>query len=275
MTKIEFPSEIPTTESSASCGISISDSSNRDSDSNFNYPPSYASLLPIQSSSVRVCTIALTGTDKIRLIGTPGSITAPLRSSILYSWGTIQRESNYAGAHEFKLLGAPWNSHGPDSVRSRRLLTAILYTMARAGWNLIHATDVSQKNDDKDTLFFELKTPDPDVEMFTVLFNKSDRIRVLDAPSMMLLVKQAIPAQWKYGVQKEQDYCGAMEVKLQGNPFSTRGDEFVFSRMMLAQMIANFKGAGFQLYSSLYSGVGKDENELECWILRKANSTWC
>lgn len=76
-------------------------------------------------------------------------------------------------------------------------------------------------------------------------------------------------------VQKEQDYCGAMEVKLQGNPFSTRGDEFVFSRMMLAQMIANFKGAGFQLYSSLYSGVGKDENELECWILRKANSTWC
>lgn len=199
MTKIEFPSEIPTTDSSTSCGISISDSSNRDSDSNFNYPPSYASLLPIQSSSVRVCTIALTGTDKIRLIGTPGSITAPLRSSILYSWGTIQRESNYAGAHEFKLLGAPWNSHGPDSVRSRRLLTAILYTMARAGWNLIHATDVSQKDDDKDTLFFELKTPDPDVEMFTVSFNKSDRIRVLDAPSMMLLVKQAIAAQWKYG----------------------------------------------------------------------------
>lgn len=71
--------------------------------------------------------------------------------------------------------------------------------MARAGWSLIHATDVSQKDDDKDTLFFEFKTPDPDVEMFTVSFNKSDRIRVLDAPSMMLLVKQAIAAQWKYG----------------------------------------------------------------------------
>ncbi|KAG0332574.1 hypothetical protein BG004_001193 [Podila humilis] len=266
MTKIE--QHAPTDSSNSSCGNSVHTTVG------IHEPPSYTSLLPIETSTVRVCTIALTGSDKIRLIGTPGNITAPLRSAILFSWGTIQRESDYSGAHEFKLLGSPWNSDGPDSVRSKRLLTSILYTMARAGWNLIYSSNVSQKDADKDTLFFEFKTPDPAVEMFSVSFNKSDRIRVLDAPSMMLLVRQAVEQQWKFGIQMERDYCGALEIKLQGNPFRTWGDEFVFSRMLLAQIIANFKGAGFQLYSSLYSGVGKEENELDCWIFRKTNPAW-
>ncbi|KAF9424136.1 hypothetical protein BGZ94_008102 [Podila epigama] len=277
MTKIEYTEA--TTPAASNSGSSIHESidtayQGHHHSYDSNNPPSYASLIPIQSNTVKVCTIALTGIDKVRLIGTPSDITAPLRSSIVHSWGTIQRESNYAGAHEFKLLGSPWNSQGPDSVRARRLVTAILYTMARAGWNLIQATDVSQKKEDKDTFFFEFKTPDPEIEMFTVSFNKTDRIRVLDAPPMMQLVKHAIETQWKYGIQKEQDYCGSLEVKLQGNPFRTRGDEFVFCRMMLAQMIANFKGVGFQLYASPYLGEGKEEDDVECWVFRRMSSTW-
>jgi len=120
-----------------------------------NLPPSYGSLTPVQTNAVRICSISLTGRDKIRLIGTPTALSPLVRSSILSSWGTIRKESNYAGSHEFKLSGSPWRSQGPDAVRSRRLLNGILYTMAKAGWDLVQATDVSQRERDKDTLFFE------------------------------------------------------------------------------------------------------------------------
>lgn len=194
-------------------------------------PPSYGSLPPIQTSAIRICSISLTGRDKIRLIGTPPPLTPLLRSSILSSWGTIRRESNYAGSHEFRLSGTPWHGQGPDSVRSRRLLNGILYTMAKAGWDLVQATDVSLRERDKDTLFFEYSEPSSsssvivasgsgsrhvsgdgygmdglrEVELFAVSFNRSDRIRVVSqqppqvAFRMMELIKQAVASQWRYG----------------------------------------------------------------------------
>ncbi|KAI1314769.1 hypothetical protein EDD11_001738 [Mortierella claussenii] len=270
-------------------------------------PPSYGSLPPIQTSAIRICTISLTDTDKIRLIGTPPPLTPLLRSAVLNCWGTIQRESNYAGSHEFKLSGKPWHGQGPDAVRSRRLISGILYTMAKAGWDLIQATDVSKRLQDKDTLFFEyagdaVVSSSPasstsssgsgagigassgdglrEVELFAVSFNRTDRIRVISqqpaqvAFRMMELIKQAVAAQWKYGIQSEKDYCGAVEIKLQGNPFGSRGDESVYARMMLAQMIANFKAEGYKLYTSVCIGVGSDGNDVESWVLRRMNASW-
>ncbi|KAF9110862.1 hypothetical protein BGX27_005779 [Mortierella sp. AM989] len=255
-------------------------------------PPSYGSLTPIQSSSIRICTISLLDKNKIRLIGTPPPLTPLLRSTIITCWGTILDESNYSGAHEFKLSGAPFRGEGPDLVRSRRLLLGLLYTMARAGWDLLQATDVSRREQDNDTLFFEYAgsiggsssssgtvTPGGidaaglrEVELFAVSFNRTDRIRVISQQSpeatfrMMELIKQAVASQWKYGIQSEKDYCGAMEIKLQGNPFGARGDQSVYARMMQAQMIANFRAEGFKLYTSIGLGTGKDGKDVESWI---------
>ncbi|CAO3568899.1 unnamed protein product [Mortierella alpina] len=259
-------------------------------------PPSYGDLAPVQTSAIRICTISLTGNDKIRLIGTPAPLTPLIRSAILSTWGTIQRESNYAGAHEFKLSGTPWHGQGPDSVRSRRLLSSLLFTMARVGWNLLQATDVSQREHDKDTLFFEYTEPPSqsasgsretdaagalrEVELFAVSFHKSDRIRVISpqppevALRMMGLVKQAVASQWKYGIQQEQDYCGALEIKLQGNPWQAKGDESVYARMMLAQMIANFQADGFKLYASIGIGAGSDGHDVQSWVLRRISASW-
>ncbi|KAF9586651.1 hypothetical protein BGW38_000025 [Lunasporangiospora selenospora] len=231
-------------------------------------------LPPTTADSIRICTVALTSTDKIRLIGTPPELTAPLRSGILESWGTIQRESCYAGSHEFKLKGKPWHVEGPDSVRARRLLAAVLLIMARNGWNLLQSTGMTRRDQDRDTLFFEHGVPDAQVELFTVSFNRSDRIRVIGlAPlvsQMVTLLKQAISSQWKYGIQREKDYCGAYELKLEGRPFVAGGDQSIFTRMMLAQMLANFRAAGFKLYGSVNIGEGSDENEVESWVFRRA-----
>ncbi|KAF9938145.1 hypothetical protein BGZ67_000530 [Mortierella alpina] len=85
----------------------------------------------------------------------------------------------------------------------------------------------------------------------------------------MGLVKQAVASQWKYGIQQEQDYCGALEIKLQGNPWQAKGDESVYARMMLAQMIANFQADGFKLYASIGIGAGSDGHDVQSWVLRR------
>ncbi|KAF9432859.1 hypothetical protein BGZ76_010230 [Entomortierella beljakovae] len=260
-------------------------------------PPLYSTLTPIVTNTIRICTIALLDKNKIRLIGTPQPLTPLLRSAIITCWGTISSESNYAGAHEFRLSGAPFRGEGPDLVRSRRLLLGLLYTMARAGWDLIQATDVSKRESDRDTLFFEYSPPASasssssrtvgydgeglrEVELFAVSFNRTDRIRVISQQSpevayrMMDLIKQAVASQWKYGIQKEKDYCGAHEIKLQGNPFGARGDQSVYARMMQAQMIANFRAEGYKLYTSIGLGPGKEGNDVESWILRRTSLSW-
>ncbi|KAF9206618.1 hypothetical protein BGZ49_002140 [Haplosporangium sp. Z 27] len=182
-------------------------------------PPSYGALPPVQTSSIRICSISLLDKNKIRLIGTPPPLTPLLRSAIITCWGTISRESNYFGAYEFRLKGAPFRGEGPDRVRSRRLILGVLYTMAKAGWDLIEASDVSRRKDDCDTLFFEYSEPIGEsssstgtrseglreVELFAVAFNSTDKIRIISQQSpesafrMMELVKQAVASQWKYG----------------------------------------------------------------------------
>lgn len=163
-------------------------------------PPSYSTLMVPFLQSSRVCCITLNEADKIRLIGTPPEITPAIRLAIRQGWGMIQREQNYAGAHEFKLMGNPWHGQSEEAVRSRKLITAVLKAMANYGWNLIQAADVSKKQSDKDSLFFELgPVQDPQADLFSISFNRSDRIRVIDAPHMVPYVKQAIQTQWKYG----------------------------------------------------------------------------
>jgi len=165
--------------------------------------------------------VALAGKDRVRLIGTPAYLTPELRTAIQLSWGTIQRESSYAGSHEFKLTGNPWGaSPGPDLVRSQRLILGILEAMARMGWDLVLSTDISQRQRDQDTLYFEQNATianddlnggdgsnapsrPVNVEMFAVCFHKSDKIRVLamavpQAQKVTALVKQAVISQWKY-----------------------------------------------------------------------------
>ncbi|KAG0049523.1 hypothetical protein BGZ83_005709 [Gryganskiella cystojenkinii] len=264
-------------------------------------PTTLAKTTP-SSNSIRICTVALAGGDKIRLIGTPSYLTPEIRSTIQMSWGTVQKESSYAGSHEFKLTGHPWKAEGPDLIRCRKLILGMVETMARMGWDLILSTDISQRDSDQDTMFFELNQAiaaaeanddtqrvvnenilgplrPVNVEMFAICFHKSDKIRVLamsihQAQKVLGLVKQAIASQWKYTIQRERDYCGASEIKLQGNPFWSGGDEFVQGRMVLAQTLANLRAEGYKVYSSVSSGPGSDDDQVDFWIFRRVDIFW-
>ncbi|KAG0282601.1 hypothetical protein BGZ96_000315 [Linnemannia gamsii] len=155
----------------------------------------------------RVCCITLNETDKMRLLGVPPTLVVPIRNAITSSWGQIQSEQIYYGAHEFKLLGNPWRGQGTDSVLSRTLIVSVLRAMAVNGWNIVQAADVSKKDHGKDALFFETIDPSigivlPDeVDMFAISFNSSDKLRIIgNVPaSIVTAVKQAIHTQWSMG----------------------------------------------------------------------------
>ncbi|KAG0262606.1 hypothetical protein BGZ95_003992 [Linnemannia exigua] len=104
-------------------------------------PPDY--LFEVQLP--RVCCITLNETDKIRLLGVPHVLVIPIRNAIISSWGQIQSEQVYYGAHEFKLLGMPWRGQGNESITARMLLVSVLRAMAVNGWNMIQAADVIQQ----------------------------------------------------------------------------------------------------------------------------------
>ncbi|KAF9170130.1 hypothetical protein BGX21_002209 [Mortierella sp. AD011] len=239
--------------------------------------PSYSGY-PVQfNQQVRVCCISLNESDKIRLIGTPPELTLPIRQAIAGSWGPIQREGIYSGVPEFKLLGNPWYGQGVEAVNSRRLITAILRTMAQCGWNLIQAADVSKKERDKDSLFFETSVvPDVgQVDMFSMSFNRTDRIRLIDAPEFVTsIVKGAILMQWRQGINMEQKYHKSHEFKLNGNPFWADGFEAVTSRVMLSQILAALRAQGYKLYSSVDISSGNDGHDVESWVFRRIGPAW-
>lgn len=224
---------------------------------------------------IQICSISFNMTDRIRLIGLPNDIINTMRTAIKQSWGSIQHESKYYSAFEFKLAGNPWRGEGYEAVNSRRLLAAILRTMAQFGWNLLQAADISRKPHDKDTLFFEKGTLDPDVALFAMSFNMSDLIRIIDAPSFAPCVKDAIRSIWRNGIQFENNYCGSIQFKLWGNPWNADGSETVSVRMLLCQIIANIRAKGFKLYGSVDISIGDGEKgDLDSWIFRRVGPAW-
>lgn len=68
---------------------------------------------------------------------------------------------------------------------SRRLIIHILHALAAAGWELVFAADLTKKNYDKDTLFFKAAAP-VQRYFFSISFNESDKIRLIDSPNQQL-----------------------------------------------------------------------------------------
>ncbi|KAG0056631.1 hypothetical protein BGZ83_004156 [Gryganskiella cystojenkinii] len=165
--------------------------------------PGYtAAPLPNHKLATQCCCISLSSTDKLRLINMPRHLVEPIRQTIRKSWGTIQRDVQAGTDQEFKLSGNPWDGMGYEAVKARRLVCQIMKTMAERGWNLIQTADISKHEHDKDSMFFESQVNgvvDQHVEMFAISFNRTDCIRLIDAPQMIPLVRATIQSHWRYG----------------------------------------------------------------------------
>jgi len=235
---------------------------------------SFGKYDPVNNSEYQVCCITMNMGDRLRLLACPPDVIPLIRVAVQQSWGKIQDERPYHGSHEFKLRGYPWHGQGDDAVASRRLLAGILRVMAQQGWNLIQSTDVSKKEGDKDSLFFERGVPEADASLFAVTFNMGDRIRIVDAPGFFPYLKEAVQKFWPRGIQNEREYHGSMEMKLAGTPWYPCGEEAVYSKLLLCQIIANFRTVGYKLYASVDISYGTEGRDLESWVFRRVSENW-
>ncbi|KAF9108420.1 hypothetical protein BGX27_008349 [Mortierella sp. AM989] len=249
-------------------------------------PPSYSKFPPVEhGGTTQVCCITINQSNLIRLIGTPPELTHPVRLAIQsvssqaksqYSQGY---ERSYHGAHEFELGFSAWTGSGSDAILSRKILVAILKTMAERGWNLIQAVDISKKENDKDAMFF-VHTPIPDtlnVEMFAISFNDVSAIRMIDAPEHLLApIKEAITKHWKVFGVGYTDYKGSRQLCLHDTPFKANGGDTVRSRLMIAQLLATIMAHGYKLYASVDISSGKfsDGRDLDSWVFRRVDAAW-
>ncbi|KAK9765590.1 hypothetical protein K7432_005951 [Basidiobolus ranarum] len=229
-------------------------------------PPSYESSLDLPSS---ICCISLNESDKIRLIGAPEHLRASFREMLKRSWRKgIQVESDYCEQPEFKLLGNPWFGHGDDAVPCRTLLIEILRYMENQGWRYIVASDVSKKQSDKATLLFEYTGIVCTPTIFSLSFNRTDRLRVIGAsPDIPGTVREAIRSYWV--IQNEKFYHGSWEFKLAGNPWFADGDDAIRARMLLMKILGALRRIGYKLHASIEVCVGDSGYELDSWFLRK------
>ena len=58
----------------------------------------------------------------------------------------------------------------------------VLHALASTGWHLLVSSDLSKKTMDKDSLFFR-SGPPVQRYFFSVSFNESDKIRLIDSPN--------------------------------------------------------------------------------------------
>ncbi|KAI9183678.1 hypothetical protein H9P43_004596 [Blastocladiella emersonii ATCC 22665] len=111
------------------------------------------------------------------------------------------------------------------------------------------------------------------VSTWSISFNRWDRLRVIGArPEMAAVVRSAIDAYWRRGVAKVSDYCGAVEFKLNGNPWiSSDTNDAMLSRLMVAMILAKLRNHGYSVYTSvdISRATSDDHGETDSWIIVK------
>jgi hypothetical protein len=212
--------------------------------------------------------------DRIRLIGCPLELKLQFRSIIQSVWGRIQKEKTYHGSHEFKLEGYPWTAYdvGEDCIQARMLIIEILSCAIKNGWTLLQGTDISRLDGDSDVLFFENAPPEPEVELIGMSLHSTDLIRLQNAPIILEdMLRDAVLSQWPKGLHHEKEYYGSYEIKMYGTPWreSDFGRGSVARTLLMCQIIANFRAAGYKLYAALDISQAMGGSDLDTWVFRK------
>jgi hypothetical protein len=70
---------------------------------------------------------------------------------------------------------------GSEAIPARRLIVHILHALAAVGWHIYMSVDLSKKTLDKDSLFFK-SGPPLQRYFFSISFNESDKVRIIDSP---------------------------------------------------------------------------------------------
>ncbi|ORZ34924.1 hypothetical protein BCR44DRAFT_119912 [Catenaria anguillulae PL171] len=259
-------------------------------------PPAYtastssstASLTNAASSSTTACPyptrpvamIAMHSHDTFRIFGLGDEPLRELTAAILAAWPKGIQRTKWSGGidgrsprhYKIQLHGFPFLGQADEAVPSRRLLASLLRTMLALGWRLMVTADISRVNWDKDVLIFlPMAAPFRTANVFSMSFNRHDRLRVIDAPDEALgVIDEAVRRGWAQGVQERGVYCGAVEYKLRGNPWFTQFTfEFMSMRLLMAGIVADLHAIGYSVYASVDVSSISDGKGIDSWVIVK------
>eukprot|EP01043_Picozoa_sp_COSAG02_P062302 COSAG02_NODE_8561_length_2523_cov_1.904290_1_plen_733_part_00 len=231
-------------------------------------------------------------TDKIRLVNTPVEDTerlkAAVRTAVAQAWPKgIQREQAYGGCPEFKIKGTPFRADGADAIHVRHLIIQILSEMGALGYRAVTSSDISKKENETDTIFFQRSgVSQPPAPRAAVMLAMRDTIRLINGPPELQHVFQtAVQSKWSRPVQKIEQYYGALSIKLKGNPWWSSGAENVESRTLVCHVLAELARCGWDLeLTSTLSRIPADKstfflvqktNALPPQLWQEAATPWC
>ncbi|KAH8930468.1 hypothetical protein BT69DRAFT_1210360 [Atractiella rhizophila] len=215
--------------------------------------------------------VLLSSTDKLRLCGFTKDTINAVNETVKRAWGRgIQRQGLYEGTWEWKLSGNPWYGQGSEAISARRLIIHVLTTLSSEGWILHASCDLTKKARDKDTMFFRA-APHVHRIFFSISFNESDKVRIIDSPSDAVTAAFTAAIQtWSYGIQesrmKEPD---TFQMKLRKNPWWTSdGEQVVRSKLLACNILSAMDNAGYELVGSvdMSYGAGDTAPDLDTWF---------
>ncbi|WRT66228.1 uncharacterized protein IL334_003181 [Kwoniella shivajii] len=209
--------------------------------------------------------------DRIRLIGLPQNAVPAVEEAIRRVWmAGIQASTPYHHGWEWKLSGNPWSGQGAEAVYSRRLMCHVLHALSAIGWDLHMACDLTKKGYDKDTLMLH-SVPPRQKYYFSISFNESDKIRIIDPPDAFVrdAFLRAVQS-WPLGIQSQiEKEPGATQVKLRGNPWwSSDGSQVVQARLLACTVLSAMESVGFELVGSVDMSMGSGDGsyDLDTWF---------
>ncbi|KAF4682319.1 hypothetical protein FOZ60_010767 [Perkinsus olseni] len=161
-------------------------------------------------------------TDDVRMLlaDEPLRVSAvqdAIRGGISRAW-KISKESEYAGAYEFKLKGRPFLAGGVDTVAARQMVLGMCEELERArGYLLSNTYTLSARQGSQSSLVFKIPSIGQDEygrggrssTYLGISLNSGDDIRLIPAPGEPLdfvardEIGRGIAETWPRGVQKE------------------------------------------------------------------------
>lgn len=210
--------------------------------------------IPKQIQFPLLC-VSLSSTDKFQLVNVPSDVLHIIKGVVMNVWERgIQSERPNENSYEIKMAGNPWFSDGDEGVQARILLAKITSALAQRQWILHAAANVKST---ADSLFFKYDPetiPGESSECFVLSFNRTDRLRIINAPqSVIPVVRETIMSVWQVmgGVQKEGAYHGSWEFKLKGNPWWSSDNESAMARFLVCKILEALKSRGWSLQASV------------------------
>jgi len=166
---------------------------------------------------------------------------------------------------------------------------SVLSALYHHGWNLVASTNISKKQEDKDSLIFQLGIPPPATSFFAVSFNEFDKLRLIGAPfELISAVRETIGTseiqreEWVYSQTAYQfklyvtfvlspNLYIFLFICRRGYPWKGNGDESVTSRIKILGLLDCFTAFGWQLHASIDMSIGHEGCDTDTWFFRRSN----